>query len=86
MLFSLSVNPGTTQADKDFIIAGSDSLHKMTFFPGDKIELNISLVDDKVTEKNETFSVLISSTDPDVNIVNGTATIIIVDNDGKLSK
>lgn len=58
----------------------------MTFRPGDNIELAISLVDDNVTEEKEMFYVVFSSSDPDVNFVNGTATIIIIDNDGKLCK
>ena len=35
-------------------------------------------------ESVETFTASLSTTDSDVNIVNGTATITIIDNDGRL--
>ena len=43
------------------------------------------MLDDALTEGDERFFVSVSSTNQNVKIVNGTATITIVDNDGMLN-
>ena len=81
--FSVATKNGTAKLYKDFK-DNFASLKNMTFRPGDSIELTISLVDDNVTEEEERFFVVFSSNDPDVIFVNDTATIFIIDNDGKV--
>ena len=43
----------------------------------------ISILDDSRVEDNEVFSVHITSDGPEVDIALGSATVIILDNDGK---
>jgi len=43
--------------------------------------INILIVDDNILEPNQTFSVLLNTSDSDVNVQNGRLEIIIVDND-----
>lgn len=44
---------------------------------------SVNITDDGVVEDMEVFQVILSSSDPDVNIgTNGTASITILDNDG----
>ena len=56
-----------------------------TFMPGvsDLCTSEISIIDDLVLEDNETFSVLLSTTDLDVSLEPSSASVTIVDNDSK---
>ena len=58
-----------------------------TFIPGvnELCTSEISIIDDLVLEDNETFSVLLSTEDPDVLLDPASATVTIVDNDGEIS-
>ena len=47
---------------------------------------NIAIVDDILIEQTETFTVTLSSTNFQVNILNSNALVIIDDNDGKMSQ
>ena len=57
-----------------------------TFIPGvnELCTSEISIIDDLVLEDNETFSVLLSTTDLDVSLEPSSASITIVDNDSKI--
>ena len=56
----------------------------MTFQPGGtEAFYEISIVNDDDHESSETFTASLSSTDPNVNIVDGNVTITIIDDDGK---
>ena len=56
-----------------------------TFIPGvnELCTSEISIIDDLVLEDNETFSVLLSTTDLDVSLEPSSASVTIVDNDSK---
>ena len=56
----------------------------LTFLPGinESCSFVIPIIDDSVLENNETFDVVISTTDLDVSIDPSSATVTIVDNDG----
>ena len=58
-----------------------------TFIPGvnELCTSEISIIDDLVLEDNETFSVLLSTEDPDVLLDPASATVTIVDNDGEIA-
>ena len=70
------------------IHAASDDFTTMivfTFIPGvnELCTSEISIIDDLVLEDNETFSVLLSTTDLDVSLEPSSASVTIVDNDSK---
>lgn len=46
--------------------------------------VDIFIMNDTSLESSEIFSVILSSSDPDVDIVNEVATIVIIDDDGML--
>lgn len=73
-------SPGTALAGADF----TTHTQQLTFSPGnaDPQLVRIPLVDNNRVEEEEQFSVLLSTTDSDVNIINSPATVIIQDNDG----
>jgi len=49
--------------------------------------INITITDDMAVESNETFLVILSSSDPDVMLLNDISVITIVDaGDGELTK
>ena len=56
-----------------------------TFIPGvnELCTSEISIIDDLVLEDNETFSILLSTTDLDVSLEPSSASVTIVDNDSK---
>ena len=56
-----------------------------TFIPGvnELCTSEISIIDDLVLEDNETFSVLLSTTDLNVSLEPSSASVTIVDNDSK---
>ena len=56
-----------------------------TFIPGvnELCTSEISIIDDLILEDNETFSVLLSTTDLDVSLEPSSASVTIVDNDSK---
>ena len=74
-----------------FITASSDynavEGNQLTFTP----EVNVlcatvvPIIDDAVLEDNQTFSVVLSTEDPDTLVNPAFATVTIVDNDGKIS-
>ena len=74
-----------------FITASSDynavEGNQLTFTP----EVNVScttvvpIIDDAVLEDNQTFSVVLITSDPDALVNPAFATVTIVDNDGKIS-
>ena len=45
--------------------------------------INVSIVDDSVLESTEEFTVELSTTDLDVILVNSSASVILLDDDGK---
>ena len=47
--------------------------------------VNITIRDDSALEENETFSVTLTFSAPSVMVTNPTATITIIDNDGKFT-
>ena len=47
--------------------------------------VDIVIVNDAILESSEFFNVILSSSDPDVVIENGVASIVIVDDDGMLT-
>ncbi len=47
------------------------------------MDFSVFLLDDTVAEGNESFTVILESSDPGVVISSGTVEIIIIDNDGK---
>ena len=71
-------------ASDDFTIM---NIIVFTFIPGvnELCTSEISIFDDLVLEDNETFSVLLSTEDPDVLLDPASATVTIVDNDGEIS-
>ena len=80
-IFSATTVPGTAGIGADF----ASRTEQLIFSPGNagpKI-LRIPLVDNNRTEDDEEFSVLLSTADPDVNIINSPATVRIVDDDGR---
>ena len=80
---SFGTIPGTAAAGADF----TTHTEQLTFSPGDadpKI-VRVPLVDNNRVEGDEEFSVLLSTSDSDVNIVNSPATVRIVDDDGTLN-
>ena len=62
------------------------SILVFTFIPGVKrlCTSEISIIDDLVLEDNETFSVVLSTTDLDVSLEPSSASVTIVDNDSKI--
>ena len=58
----------------------------LTFSPGvnESCTTIIPIVDDSVLESNEVFSVTLSTTDSDVSLDPISATVTILDNDGKI--
>ena len=86
-LFRIAIASGTAREGQDFILKNDSKLlvEGINFFPGNKIKLNITLLDDALTEPDERFYVVVSSTNQNVTIVNGTATVTIVANDGMLN-
>jgi hypothetical protein len=44
--------------------------------------VDIAVVDDAILESSEFFNIILSSSDPDVDIENSMASIVIIDNDG----
>ena len=59
----------------------------LTFTP----EVNVScatvvpIIDDAILEDNQTFSVVLSTEDPDVSLDPASAIVTIVDNDGEIT-
>ena len=78
--YSLSTSPGTALAGADF----TTYTQQLTFSSGnaDPQLVRIPLVDNSHVENDEQFFVSLSTTDPDVNIVNNSATVTIADDDG----
>ncbi|XP_028394545.1 uncharacterized protein LOC114518753 [Dendronephthya gigantea] len=76
---SLSTSSGTALAGADF----TTHSQQLTFSPGNAGSqlVRIPLVDNLRVEGDEQFFVSLSTTDPDVNIVNSPATVTIVDDD-----
>ena len=58
----------------------------LTFSPGvnESCTTIIPIVDDSVLESDEVFSVTLSTTDSDVSLDPASATVTILDNDGKI--
>ena len=68
-------------------VAGSDYVSismDVTFDSGSTMAtVNVTIIDDFVIEFAEAFTATVSTTDTTVNIINDTATITILDNDGR---
>ena len=62
-------------------------LRTLTFPPGgdDVIEVSIPLINDTVNEPRENFFATLFTSDPNVVIVEDTATVTIVDDDGEFA-
>ena len=58
----------------------------LTFMPGVNVSCTsgIRIADDSILEDDETFSVVLSTADLDISIDLASATVTIVDNDGKI--
>ena len=60
------------------------SANTVTFQPGASMKFyGIPIVNDGDKESVETFTASLNTTDSDVNIVDGTVTVTIIDDDGK---
>ncbi len=67
-------------------IAGSDYINISTeavFTTGSIRCVDISILDDNALEGDQTFTVTLSTSDPDVMLGNDVTTITIIDNDGQ---
>jgi hypothetical protein len=82
-MYSFGTISGTAAAGADF----TTHTEQLTFSPGgaDPKIVRVPLVDNNRVEGDEEFSVLLSTSDSDVNIVNSPATVRIVDDDGTLN-
>ena len=81
VIFSATTTPGTAGIGADFTTVNE----QLIFAPGNagpKI-VRIPIVDNNRIEADEEFSVVLSTVDPDVNVVNSPATVRIVDDDGR---
>ena len=73
-----------------FITASSDynavEGNLLTFTPGVNVSCTtvVPIIDDGVLEDNQTFNVVLSTTDPGVLLDPASATVAIVDNDGNI--
>ena len=64
--------------------AGFDYTSISMFDPGSTMAtVRIPIIDNIVMESDEVFTATVSTTDPNVIIINDTATITILDNDGR---
>ena len=59
----------------------------LTFTPGVNVSCAtvVPIVDDAVLEDNQTFSVVLSTEDPNVSLDPASATVTIVNNDGEIA-
>lgn len=56
----------------------------LTFAPGSRVQfISIAIIDDVVVEANEQFVCELEAMDETVSILDGTAQVVILDNDGK---
>ncbi len=53
---------------------------------GDRECMNVTIMDDDALEADETFSVTLTTSDDDVNVVNSMTTVTITDIDSKLRR
>ncbi len=51
-------------------------------FTNSTLCVDIEIVDDAILESSEFFYIILNSSDPDVDIENSMASIVIIDNDG----
>ena len=73
-----NVTPGTATAGDDFTAPGG----ALTFDPGEtSVDIPVSVVADALVEDDESFTIDLSAPDH-VTIVDGTATVVIEDDDG----
>ncbi len=60
----------------------------LTFSPGASDGyrecLNVTIIDDEALEANQIFFVILTEQDDGVDVINGTTTVTITDNDSKL--
>lgn len=63
------------------------SSEEVRFAPGNTAAkiVKIPIINDTLTENKEEFSANLSTTDTDVNLLNKTATIVVEDDDSKLT-
>ena len=72
---------GTAHAGTDFV----SNMATLTFAPGTTtVSFTVAIVNDKVKEPTEQFTVVLSSPTGGASILNGTGIVTIVDNDGAL--
>ena len=72
----------------DFLTAPADyiQVRSMTFAPSDNGRkcLNVTILDDSLVERRESFMLTITTSDPAVSLSRNEATVTIIDNDRKL--
>ena len=78
----MTTTQGTATAGTDY----ETQIVDLLFSPGDSLEnLDIGIINDQVIEGTETFQVSITSSDPEVRIVDPQSiTVTIIDTDGTL--
>ena len=75
---TLSTRPGTALANADY---SSDAIIT-EFLPADNLTcVDIVVTDDKAVEKNESFALFLSTTEPAINMSPNMTTVTIIDND-----
>ena len=85
--FQTKDGTAVSTANGDFQSVGKPSPLSVVFGPGDKQQtVSVNINDDKLCEKKETFTAVLSTNDASatVNDDYDVATVVIVDNDGKL--
>lgn len=68
----------------DYNVISPNDLTALTFSPGNTVQnIAISLVQDTLIEGDEVFSVILSTTNSNVQISDGVTTVTILDDDGE---
>jgi hypothetical protein len=72
-------------ADDDYITISEAVTFSAGSQDGDIECVDIFIVDDGALERNETFTLILTTSDPDVMLGNNVTTITIIDNEGNRS-
>jgi paraquat-inducible protein B len=72
-------------AVEDFAVLDADLVFPNGSTAGDKLKVNVKVIDDQLVERDEQFWVEIASEDEHVQFATKSARITIIDNDGKCS-
>ena len=79
-MFIYPYNPATI--DSDYTSVSSDEVFTTGSTDNDTRCVNITIEDDEALERDETFTVTLTTSDPNVMLGQDMTTITIVDNDG----